>query len=334
MDDWIKRLHSLKELRDAGILSEGELQAERDKIMRARSLRAASLDGPLAPGTVIGQHRVLSMLGEGGMGRVYRVEHQDPEFAAAEGPRALKVMSATLMGEPELIRRFKQEALKGVKIRHHRMAQVFQFIELDGVVGFLMELIEGDTLASRAPMPFAEALAALEPLAEMLDHLHALGVVHRDVKPENVKLHPTRGPVLLDFGIAKDAGIDMTMTMRAMGTPLYMSPEQLNARAVTGASDQYALALMFYYLVSQRFPWPTDSSIPQIIAAKIANELDARALEGVDEDVGRALARALATSPLDRYPSCGALCAALRALPPRRPTLVGTPAPRVAWGDA
>ncbi len=188
----------------------------------------------LPPGEMIGEYRVISKLGEGGFGTVYRAEH--PVIGKSV---AVKVLSEQLSSSPEMVSRFIAEARAANQIRSRHIIDIFAFGALpDGRQYFVMELLDGvtleDHLRAKGQLDPAEAVSILRGVARALDAAHAAGIVHRDLKPENVFLVNEEDgmviPKLLDFGIAKlmgdTAGGHRTRTGVPMGTPYYMSPEQ------------------------------------------------------------------------------------------------------------
>ena len=307
-EEWIKQLKELKELRAEGLLTEEDFERERARLMASRQ-GGEEWRGEARVGGRVGEYELLEVLGEGGMGVVYLGKHRVKEIGSAQGVRAVKVLKSR-GGDAEA--RFRGEAVKGMRIKSGQLAEVFEFIEAGGELGLVMEYIEGPTLSAREGGSVRGLVEELWPLARFLDELHGQGIVHRDLKPENVKLHPTRGPVLLDFGIAKEQEIELTQTTRAMGTPLYMSPEQVDARRATGASDQYSLALIIYRLATRRFPWGDVSSPGRLAAFKMMDQRLVWSRElGVSEREHEALARGMRRAPEERFRSCVQLFSAL-----------------------
>src|SRR5687768_9485570 len=188
----------------------------------------------LPVGSLAGEYRIEKKIGEGGMGSVYGARHP------VIGKRAaIKVIRRELSGNPEAVDRFVLEAQSVNQIGHPNIVDVFGFGQLsDGRSFFVMEWLEGESLRDRLhrPLPFPEALEMLEQIAKALVAAHEAGVVHRNLKPDNVYLHARKGDKpsvkLLDFGLAKLTGatdanrFDRTRTGMVMGTPLYLSPEQ------------------------------------------------------------------------------------------------------------
>jgi serine/threonine-protein kinase len=214
-------------------------------------------------GTVIaGKYRLVQRLGAGGMGVVYSAVNTWTERRVA-----IKIIHPWYSAEAEIVRRFHLEARSASRIAHPNIVDVLDLGQdpADGTLYMVQELLEGETLRqrldARSRLPLDEAIALLRPVMEALAAAHEAGVVHRDVKPENVIIASDRDgrplPKLIDFGISK---IDAdqwarSTTGRAMGTPLYMSPEQLRAQAIDGRSDIWAIGVVLFELLSGQQPF-------------------------------------------------------------------------------
>jgi serine/threonine protein kinase len=236
---------------------------------------AASSAPAVAPGTVVGNVRVLEPLATGGMGEVYRGEH------VHLGRRvAVKFLHPRLVGSPDAMARFTAEARAVSRIRHPGVVALFDFGPHEGGAYLVMELLEGETLAERLAatgrLAPARAIDIGIQLAEALAAAHAAGVVHRDLKPDNIVLvrDPMRAggerAVLVDFGVAKlAAGLHTpacTLHGDLLGTPFYMSPEQcVSAPAADHRSDVYSLGCVLYRLLSGQVPF--DGNLMDILLA-------------------------------------------------------------------
>jgi serine/threonine protein kinase len=216
---------------------------------------------PLAPGTFVGEYQVSHKLGEGGMGVVYAGVH--PEI----GKRvAIKVLAPHSASSPDVIRRFKEEARAVNRIRHPNIIDIFAFNQLpDGRHYFVMEYLEGESLSARlarAPMPLGEARRLLAQICDGLDAAHRAGVIHRDLKPDNIWV-ATEGTTeprikLLDFGIAKLSDLSagrVTQAGTQLGTPHYMPPEQGMGREIDRRADVYALGVVLYEMFAGVLPF-------------------------------------------------------------------------------
>jgi hypothetical protein len=207
----------------------------------------------------IGSYRVVSLLGRGGMGEVYRA-HDD----RLDREVAIKVLPATLANDPERIARFRREARVAASLNDPNIAAIYGFEDIDESHFLVMELVEGSSLAERlksGPLPIDETLRVAEQIAEGLEAAHESGVVHRDLKPANVVITPDGKAKILDFGLAKamDADpraveLDLSPTISAhhttpgtvMGTVSYMSPEQARGRPVDRRTDIWSLGCILY----------------------------------------------------------------------------------------
>ena len=214
-------------------------------------------------GQLVGErYQVERRIGEGGMGEVYLARHVLIGRACA-----LKVMSPLLSRDPDAVTRFNREATSASRITHPNVCTVYDFgLTGDGLVYLAMEFVDGRTLRAlldeTGPLPLARAADLLAQCAAGLAAAHELGLVHRDLKPDNIMVVSTgAGDVakLVDFGIAKAVetplGERVTKSGFVVGTPEYMSPEQLAGDPVDASSDQYALALVFYRMLTGRLPF-------------------------------------------------------------------------------
>ena len=206
--------------------------------------------------TLAGRYRLLRLLGAGGMGTVYLAEH-----VHLGRHTAIKLLHAEFGLNADAESRFRREALLAAKISHPSVAQIYDFDRTaDGEFLIAMEYVEGETVAQRlrsaGPFRIEEALRVLDGVAEGLDRAHALGILHRDLKPENLMLTASGAVKLLDFGIARDIDTTSGVTSSgiAVGTPGYMSPEQLVGEPLGPASDIYALGVVVYEMLTGQRP--------------------------------------------------------------------------------
>jgi serine/threonine-protein kinase len=276
-----------------------------------------------------GRYRVERRLGSGGMAAVYLAEDE-----RLSRPVALKRLHGDA-GE-EVARRFRQEAKLGAALNHPGIVSIYDTVVDDEGAFIVMEYIDGPTLArvlADGPMRPDRALHVIETLGSALDHAHARGIVHRDVKPANVLIGAHDEVKLLDLGIA--TALDETrVTMEGVivGTPAYMAPEQLAGERAGPPADIYALAALAFEMFSGRRAWPGDA--PLEIAERIRGEdpPDLRsAWSGAPESAARLLCRGLAREPASRPATAGALAADLKAAFERhRPADRGLPRPAAA----
>ncbi len=213
----------------------------------------------LSSGTQLGPYEILSPLGAGGMGEVYRAKD-----TRLDREVAIKVMTDTFARDPERVARFQREAKVLASLNHPNIAAIHGFEESDGKRFLVLELVEGDTLAERlrgGAMPVDESLAVCKQMAEALEAAHERGVIHRDLKPANVKVTPDGVVKVLDFGLAKALTEEPTESAPAdsptitanytrpgvvLGTAPYMSPEQARGRLVDKRSDIWSFGIVLY----------------------------------------------------------------------------------------
>jgi eukaryotic-like serine/threonine-protein kinase len=280
------------------------------------TLRADESNGDLI-GTVIADRYLISkLLGEGGMGRVYLASHvRLPQQAA------IKVLHPSMVQDSAAVARFNREAANAARIEHDRVARVFDFGETsNGLVYLAMEFVPGRSLASileeTPALPPVRAANLVFQVAEGLDAAHRMSIVHRDLKPDNIMVITDESGVdrakVVDFGIAKvvDAaaakGTQLTQAGTAIGTPQFMSPEQVFGEQLDARSDVYALALVGYQLFTGILPF--DSSTPErALTARIVS--DPKTLADAAPDIAwppalqDAFNRALAREPAERTSS-------------------------------
>jgi tRNA A-37 threonylcarbamoyl transferase component Bud32 len=280
-------------------------------------------------GETVGNYRVLKLIGQGGMGVVYLAEHP-----AIGRKAAIKVLRADTARSPEAVIRFFNEARAANAVHHPGIVEVFDYGALpSGAAYIAMELLEGESLATRlhgmGRLPVAMAVEIARQTADVLAATHAAGVVHRDLKPDNLYLvrdprTPGRELVkVLDFGVAKlnvhasgSAGL-RTRTGAVLGTPIYMSPEQCRgARDVDQRTDVYALGVILYEMLCGRPPFVSDGQGELIdMHINVAPEPPRRLEASIPESLERAILKALAKDPGARHASMGALQRALAGGP-------------------
>lgn len=263
-------------------------------------------------GTVIAdRYRIESKLGEGGMGQVYLAEH-----VRMKRKSAIKIMRNALLGDAEALQRFTREAESASQISHPNVAAIYDFGETDNNIVYLaMEYIDGEPLATKLQRELAlhpdVAADILSQSADALQAAHDMGILHRDLKPDNIMLAKksdgTFNVKLVDFGIARtiDRGENkLTRTGFAVGTPEYMSPEQLAGDKLDARSDQYSLALVAFVALTGKDAFPAESSKESLIARLTSRP---RTLQEAKHDVRWSAAlqaifdKALSPEPADRY---------------------------------
>lgn len=266
----------------------------------------------------IGRYQIEHELGRGAMGVVYRA------FDPAIGRRiAIKTIRLDELGDPQaratLRDRLLREAQAAGILSHPNIVTIYDISEDTTNAYIYMEYVEGTTLDSFARgMPTADLLAILEQTAAALDYAHAKGIVHRDIKPANLMLS---GPLLkvTDFGVARLRHRDSTQSGALLGTPTYMSPEQIAAGDITGAADQYALGIVAYEFLSGVKPFENDNIANLLF--RITQDLPPL-IPRLSAITNHVLQRVLAKDPSARYPDCQAFVAALEQALGSRPTQI------------
>ena len=274
--------------------------------------------GDFAPGMVLGgSYRLVKRLVSGGMGDVHLASHE-----RLPGSFVVKVLSPVLLGDEDALARFRQEALVLANIRHPNVVHLVDFNATpSGLPYLVMEHLPGqdlaDILASGPSLSPVQISGIVRQVACALDAAHKKGIVHRDMKPENIMVVPCEGQgdliKVIDFGISKARRFNhVTAASMVIGTPEFMSPEQAEGRHddVDARSDQFALAVTTYLLLTGRTPWGTMAPIE--ILHRIVHK-DPAPLSGDDAwpSIEEVLLRAMAKAPGDRYPSILAFWRAL-----------------------
>jgi WD40 repeat protein/predicted Ser/Thr protein kinase len=282
----------------------------------------------------VGCFRVLRLLGEGGMGAVYEAEQDSPHRLVA-----LKMIRPGLLS-PAVLKRFAQEVEILGRLRHPGIAQIYQAgVAEDGQQFFAMEFICGVPLDEYARRRSLTPPARLEVLARVCDavqHAHDQGVIHRDLKPANILVEESGQPKVLDFGVARARGADLisgsglTQTGQVLGTPNYMSPEQVTAdpAAIDHRTDVYALGIILFELLAGHLPYRLENR-PLAEAARLILEQDPPRLGSLNPelrgDLETIVAKALAKDPARRYQSAADLAADLRRWLTHEPILARPP---------
>ncbi|HEX5414354.1 MAG TPA: serine/threonine-protein kinase [Chloroflexota bacterium] len=242
-------------------------------------------------------------LAKGGMATVYLAHDRE-----LNGPAAIKVLAPRLAHDPELMERFRAEAVSIHELHHPNIIEVYACTEEQSTAYIAMRFVPGGTLkdllnALGGPMDLHTAARVTAQVASALQHAHDHGMVHLDVKPGNVLLGNADWPLLSDFGIIRIAGDKREEGQRVAGTPAYMSPEQWEGGDVDGRSDEYSLGLMFYEMVTGRRPFTGETSAQ--LRAQHVSEPPPRPRQinpGIPGPVEEVILRALEKRPEDRYP--------------------------------
>jgi serine/threonine protein kinase len=280
----------------------------------------------------IGRYEILGEVGRGAMGVVYRA--QDPVIGRTI---AIKTIRLTDIGDDEELQRLKERLFREARsagiLSHPHIVTIFDIGQEGDVAYIAMEFVNGDTLEKLMKSPHALSrqmvLDVLRQTAAALDYAHSKGIVHRDIKPANIMINENRAAKIADFGVAKILSQQITQADIVLGTPSYMSPEQIEAKGVDGRSDQFALGVISYQLLTGEKPF-TGDTLPTLLY-KIVKQ-DAQPLHQLNATLGAqvdpVLKKAMAKSSADRYPTCGefvdALVSCLSASPGWRPQVRGS----------
>ncbi|HSY81086.1 MAG TPA: protein kinase [Gemmatimonadaceae bacterium] len=231
------------------------------------ALRSTDVHADLVGQVVAERYHVLQKLGEGGMGQVYLAEHVRMARRCA-----VKVMSPNLTRDPDAVSRFNREAANASRITHPNVAAIYDFGETsDGLIYLAMEFVDGEPLTKLiqrlGALPLARAVTIARQTADALTVAHELGIVHRDLKPDNIMIGRGREGAdmvkVVDFGIAKASQNEaqkVTKTGLVVGTPEYMSPEQLAGDKLDGRSDVYSLGLVTFVMLTGKLPFPSETA--------------------------------------------------------------------------
>jgi CheY-like chemotaxis protein len=289
-------------------------------------------------GSVIAGYRIEERIGRGGMGVVYRAQHLNLQRRAA-----IKIIAPDLAESEGFRERFTREARIAAALQHPNIVTVYDAGEVDGMLYLAMQFIRGEDLAAILRRdgrlrPY-RAIDVCRQVASALDAAHAMGLIHRDVKPANVLIEG-RNAFLTDFGLTKQTGTNTQLTRAGdmVGTIHYVAPEQIEGRRVSARSDVYSLGCLLYHCLSGQVPFAHETDVAVIYAhlseqPPKLSELRPELPDGLDA----VMAKALDKSPDRRFPSCSDMISAARAvidaagplsetIPPR-PSQVAAPAP-------
>jgi eukaryotic-like serine/threonine-protein kinase len=260
----------------------------------------------LQPGDVLaGRYEVLQLLGEGGMGAVYKA--MDRELGR---PVAMKLIRPELAAHPAILARFKQELLLSHQVTHKNVIRIYDLGDADGVKFITMEFVEGQDLHAliQEKQKFSpeEAVEIMQQVCRALEAAHSVGVIHRDLKPQNIMRDASGRILVMDFGLARtvDGGGGMTQSGALVGTMDYMSPEQALAQDLDHRSDLFTVGLIFYELLTGKMPFKADSALASLIKrtqerASPVSDHD----ESIPAPLTHIVSRCLERDPAHRYQS-------------------------------
>ena len=288
--------------------------------------------------------RIVRLLGRGGMGEVYEAHDRELDRHVA-----IKTIEASLSMDADTLERFKREIRLATQVTHKNVLRVFDLAEADGLRFLTMQLVEGEGLHERllrtGKLPLRDLLELARPMARGVAAAHELGVVHRDLKPQNVLLDRTGGVYVADFGLAVSIGqaTNITHSGQLIGSPAYMSPEQVTGEPIDATTDVYALGVILYRMATGILPFKGGTQL-ETMSQRLHQEPPplSQAAPEMPDELASVIHRCLQRAPKNRYPSASELVADLdaiaaglpmpseRSLPELGPSLTGTqrgPAP-------
>jgi serine/threonine protein kinase/tetratricopeptide (TPR) repeat protein len=279
---------------------------------------ASSPSSPVEIGAILGErYEILKRLGEGGMGAVYKAHDHELDRLVA-----LKVIRPELAGRPDILRRFKQELILARQVTHKNVVRIFDLGSADGRKFITMDYIEGQDLKSilveRGKLPPAEVVPIFQQICLGLEAAHVEGVVHRDLKPQNIMVDDENRVWLMDFGLARSMEMaGLTRTGVLMGTPDYMSPEQARAEKVDARSDLFSLGIIVYEMLLGQLPFQADTLMAKLLqrvqkTAKPVTQTDA----SIPAALGAVVSKCLEPSVAKRYQSVREILDDLSGAPP------------------
>ncbi|MDQ7025583.1 MAG: serine/threonine-protein kinase [Anaerolineae bacterium] len=252
-------------------------------------------------GRQIDEYTLVEIIGEGGMSAVYRAYQEELDRHVA-----VKILSSDLARQPDYLQRFNQEAKMAASLEHPHIVPVYDFGVNDDVTFVVMRLLNYTLGQSHiGAQHINDLILMVEAIAKALDYAHSRGIIHRDVKPNNIMFDGQQTPYLVDFGIAKAIQADLNLTADniVMGTPSFMSPEQWRGDNISPKVDQYGLAVVLFHTLTGELPFAADS--PSQIMYKHLNEAPPNATDvnpNLPPAVNQVLQRAMSKDPNYRYP--------------------------------
>jgi serine/threonine-protein kinase len=265
-------------------------------------------------GQKLGQYEILALLGRGGMAAVYRARQGNLAREVA-----VKVIKSDYAESEAFIRRFEREAQTIAALDHPHILKVYDYGQQGDMLYLVMELKSGgalDEVIRQKPLSLEQTASLLDQIAPALDYAHRKGIVHRDLKPQNILLDENHNAFLTDFGIAKLLGgsnTALTQSGVAMGTPVYMAPEQWAGRGIDGRTDIYALGIMLYEMITGSLPFTAETPV-NLMYMHLNEALPSPRVLRPDlpASVERVIQQAAAKNPDERFQSAGALMTAFR----------------------
>ena len=263
----------------------------------------SAVQQPLLP-DVIGKYKILSLVGRGSMGTVFKAHDPDLDRFVALKTIARRPSDQS---EEDLLSRFQEEARSAARLNHPRIVTVFDFGDFDGELFLVMELLEGSDLAAiirrRTLTSFEIKLELAEQIADGVAFAHSQGLVHRDLKPGNIHLAPDGQCKILDFGLARTLGRQQGPVGWIEGTPQYMSPEQVRGHAIDVRSDIFSMGCIFYEIFTNRRAFPADSVHSAMFQVLERNPEPVRTIDStLPKVLELVICKAMAKKPEERFP--------------------------------
>jgi len=272
----------------------------------------AAAAGPGRIGDHIGNCRIVEEIGSGGMAVIYRAVQE-----SLNRPVAIKALKASVARDSQFAIRFEREALSVSSLQHENIIHIYDFQKADGHLFIVMELVEGidlyDVLEKTPMLPSDVAAIVALQIARALDYAHYRGIIHRDIKPANIMLAKHGGVKLMDFGIARDQAFgDLTETGTGLGTPSYMSPEQILGDKLDFRSDLFSLGIVLYQMLCGRKPFVEDDQKSVMHKIRLEKHPPPRRYNpDIPRELERILSRCLEKRKEDRWKSTQDLVLAL-----------------------
>ena len=314
------QLDKLIQMLKDGFITREQFEKQRDHLFADSEASPSASGSDPTMLTEVGAYRLLGLIGEGGMGAVYRGRHRSETMAERQGGDvAVKVMHAQYARNPDYRDRFEREAALGMKLDHPGIVKVHDLVVDGGNLALVMDYVEGRSLNDQigeavGTIPWEKAWPVFQKLLEAVGYAHDQGVVHRDIKPENILVTSDGRPLVIDFGIAKDLDASRTRTGTGMGTVEYMAPEQYtDAKAVGPQADIYSLGMILYEMLAGRLPWDADAPQFRILEQKANRELRSPSAfcSDIPQEIVAALSPGLSADPTVRPPTTAVFAATL-----------------------